>query len=226
MGGMIEALLFDFDGTLVDTESTEHRAWQEAYRDHGVELTLERYSAGIGTLEGFDAIAHLEELLGASVDRGAVDEARRERERVLLHEQELREGVEAYLDEAHTLGLRVAIVSSSSESWIEGNLERIAVTRDWACIVCANGDAARAKPTPTLYLEALETLGVSADRAIAFEDSPNGVTAARAAGIYCVAVPNPVTAALDLSHADLVVGSLAEIPLRELLSVVEDARAA
>jgi beta-phosphoglucomutase-like phosphatase (HAD superfamily) len=67
-----------------------------------------------------------------------------------------------------------------------------------------------------LYVEALERLGVGPEEAIAFEDSPNGVAAAKAAGIFCVAVPNSVTARLDLSHADLVVESLGDLPLDEL----------
>jgi beta-phosphoglucomutase-like phosphatase (HAD superfamily) len=92
--------------------------------------------------------------------------------------------------------------------------------------VCANGDRERAKPAPTLYLDALERLGVAANEAIAFEDSPNGIAAARTAGIFTVAVPNAVTAQLDLSHADLVVSSLEELPLTELLDVAERPRAA
>ena len=84
-------------------------------------------------------------------------------------------------------------------------------------IVTADGDRARAKPRPTLYLEALERLGLDSGEAIAFEDSPNGVRAAKAAGLYCVAVPNGVTVSLGLEEADLVVDSLAELPLAELL---------
>jgi beta-phosphoglucomutase-like phosphatase (HAD superfamily) len=117
-------------------------------------------------------------------------------------------------------------VSSSTNAWVAGHLERLDTVDAWACIVCANGDAARAKPRPTLYLEALDTLGVAPEAAIAFEDSPNGVTAARAAGIFCVAVPNSVTAQLDLSAADLLVESLEAVPLGDLLRVVAERRAA
>jgi beta-phosphoglucomutase-like phosphatase (HAD superfamily) len=92
--------------------------------------------------------------------------------------------------------------------------------------VAADGDAARAKPRPTLYLEALDRLGVTAGEAIAFEDSPNGITAAKAAGLYCIAVPNPTTASLDVTHADLVLRSLEEVPLGDLLRRVEKEQAA
>ena len=223
---MIEALLFDFDGLLVDSESVAFQTWQEAYREHGAELAVERWAAAIGTLGGFDPLAHLEESLGRAIDRDAVERAQRERELALAAVEPFRPGVAEYLEEARDRGLRVAIVSSSSNEWIAGHLERLETADGWACIVCANGDAARAKPLPTLYLDALATLGVAPEAAIAFEDSPNGVAAARAAGIFCVAVPNSVTAQLDLSAADLLVESLEDIPLRELLRVVAERRAA
>ncbi|MPZ70941.1 MAG: HAD-IA family hydrolase, partial [Actinobacteria bacterium] len=89
----------------------------------------------------------------------------------------------------------------------------------WACIHCADGDHAKAKPDPHLYLAALASLGLDADQAIAIEDSPNGVAAAKAAGLFCVAVPNPITATLDLSRADVILGSLEDMPLEELLRV-------
>ena len=223
---MIEALLFDFDGLLVDSESVAFQTWQEAYREHGAELAVERWAAAIGTIGGFDPLEHLEESLGRAIDREAVERAQREREHALAVVQPFRPGVVEYLTEARERGIRVAIVSSSSNAWIAGHLERLDTVDGWACIVCANGDAARAKPRPTLYLEALDDLGVAPEAAIAFEDSPNGVAAARAAEIFCVAVPNSVTAQLDLSEADLLVESLEAISLRELLRVVAERRAA
>jgi HAD superfamily hydrolase (TIGR01509 family) len=223
---VIEALLFDFDGLLVDSESVAFQTWQEAYREHGAELAVERWAAAIGTVGGFDPLEHLEESLGRAIDREAVERAQREREHALAVVQPFRPGVVEYLAEARERGIRVAIVSSSSNAWIAGHLERLETVDGWACIVCANGDAARAKPRPTLYLEALENLGVAPEAAIAFEDSPNGVAAARAAEIFCVAVPNSVTAQLDLSEADLLVESLEAISLRELLRVVAERRAA
>jgi beta-phosphoglucomutase-like phosphatase (HAD superfamily) len=111
-------------------------------------------------------------------------------------------------------------VSSSSRSWIDQNLRRLGLLDGWTTVVCADGDTERCKPSSALYLEALETLEVAADEALAFEDSPNGITAARAAGIFCVAFPNDVTSALDLSHADLLLESLEDVPLDDLLERV------
>src|SRR5919197_1102371 len=222
---MIRALLFDFDGLLVDTESPSFDAWADVYRQHGHELTLETWSAAIGTLDGFDPFGHLEGLLGRPIDRERVNAARRAAEDAAVDLQELRDGVAEYLEEAQRLGLERAIVSSSSREWIRRHLGRLDLLDGWSCIVSADGDAVRAKPRPTLYLEALERLGVTAEKAIAFEDSPNGITAAKAAGLYCIAVPNPVTATLDVTSADLLVESFEQVTLAQLLRRVEEDRA-
>jgi HAD superfamily hydrolase (TIGR01509 family) len=220
MAGVIRALLFDFDGTLVDSESVSLRAREDTYRRHGVELSFEQWRRGIGTLNGFDELAHLEELLGRAVDREAVDEEHRRRELELLAHEPLRPGVRSYLDGAGERGLSLAIVSTSGPDWIARGLERLGCRDGWGCVISANGDANRAKPAPTVYLEALRELGLEPQEAIAFEDSPHGVTAARAAGIFTVAYPNAVTRRLDLSHADLIVESLEALTLDQLLGRV------
>jgi HAD superfamily hydrolase (TIGR01509 family) len=217
---VIKALLFDFDGTLVDTESVDLRTWQEVFEAHGVSVPVDRFALRIGTLTGPDELDELDALLDVPSERDAVRAARQRRELELLEVEPLRPGVPEYLERAGELGLRVAIVSSASRTWIDQNLRRLGVLNGWATVVCADGDTERCKPSPALYLEALETLGVAADEALAFEDSPNGITAARAAGIFCVAFPNDVTSALDLSHADLLLESLADVPLDDLLARV------
>jgi HAD superfamily hydrolase (TIGR01509 family) len=220
MAPVIRALLFDFDGTLIDTESIDLRSWQEIFEQHGVELPEERFALRIGTLSGPDELDELDALLEEPADREAVTTARQARELELLALEPLRPGVERYIDDAHRLGLAIAIVSSSTERWIGENLDRIGFDGRWTAIVAANGDHERAKPAPTLYLDALHALDVDPHEAIAFEDSPNGVRAARDAGIFCVAVPNPVTARLDLSDADLVLESFEDLSLDELLARV------
>ena len=222
---MIRALLFDFDGLLVDTESPAYQAWVDIYRAYGHELPLERWSAAIGTLDGFEPLDDLEALLGRPLERDRIDAKRRAVEFAQADLEDLRDGVADYLAEAERLRLARAIVSSSWRWWIERHLERLDLLEGWDAVVAADGDVTRAKPLPTLYLQALELLQIDASEAIAFEDSPNGVTAANAAGVYCVAVPNPVTASLDLAHADLLLGSLEEVPLAELLRRVEQEQA-
>jgi putative hydrolase of the HAD superfamily len=214
----IRGLLFDFDGLLIDTETPARRSWEEIYREHGHELPHDRWATRIGTIGApWDPVGHLGELLGAPVDREALVERRLARLRELVDLEDLRPGVDDYLRTAAERGLRTAIVSSSERPVIEQRLERLGHGHDWDTIVAADGDQLRAKPRPVLYLEALDQLGLCPDEAIAFEDSPNGVRAAKAAGLYCVAVPNPVTSTLDLDEADLVLESFADVPLEELL---------
>jgi beta-phosphoglucomutase-like phosphatase (HAD superfamily) len=214
----IRGLLFDFDGLLIDTESPSRLAFEELYREHGHELPRDRWATVIGTLGAeFEPYTHLEELVGSPLDRDALDARRRAREDELCDLEDLRPGIEEYRDEAERLGLATAIVSSSSRNWIERHLGRLGRTNGWDAIVTAEGDPERAKPRPLLYLEALAALGLEPHEAIALEDSPNGVRAAKAAGIACVAIPNPATSTLALDEADLVLESLADIPLQELL---------
>jgi beta-phosphoglucomutase-like phosphatase (HAD superfamily) len=218
----IRGLLFDFDGLLVDTEAGAYRSWCEIYEEHGQELLVSDWLANVGTLdERFDPIQQLESLTGQTLDREALLARYLERELELSNAEELREGVQDYLVDAERLGLEVAIVSSAGHTWVLSHVRRLGVEHVWHSITCANGDAGRAKPAPDLYLEALEGLRLGPDEAIAFEDSLHGVQAAKAAGLFCVAVPNPVTASLALDEADLVLQSLADLPLDELLHTIE-----
>jgi HAD superfamily hydrolase (TIGR01509 family) len=213
----IRALLFDFDGTIVDTEGPAFRAWRETFEEHGHELLLRDWSAAIGTIGGYDPVRQLELLTGRRLDPQAVREAVRRRHLELVELEALRPGIAEYVAAADSHGLEIAVVTSATSDWVSGMLERLAIAEGWHSFHCAEGDREVAKPRPDLYLRALEALGVEADEAIAIEDSPNGVRAAKEAGIVCVATPNAVTRDLDLSDADLVVGSLADLPLGQLL---------
>ena len=118
---------------------------------------------------------HLEELVGEPLDRDALNERRYAHELALIEAEELRPGIVDYLAAARRHGLKRAIVSSSTRRWVDMHLERLEETVGWDAICTADGDPARAKPAPVLYLEALGLLEVDAGEAVAFEDSPNGV---------------------------------------------------
>jgi HAD superfamily hydrolase (TIGR01509 family) len=214
----IRGLLFDFDGLLIDTETPSRLAYEELYREHGHELPLDKWATLVGTIGAeFDPDAHLEQLVGRSLDRAKMSQRLRAREHELCDLEDLRPGIEDYLAEAERRGLATAIVSSSTTEWIGRHLARLGRANGWGAIVAADGDTERAKPRPALYLDALGVLGLEPHEAIAFEDSLNGVRAAKAAGIFCVAVPNPITQTFALDEADLILESLADVPLAELL---------
>jgi beta-phosphoglucomutase-like phosphatase (HAD superfamily) len=137
-----------------------------------------------------------------------------------VHAKELLPGVLQHIVEAHVLGLKLGVASSSTTEWVTGHLARLGILDRFDCLRCRD-DVAKVKPAPDLYLAMLECLGVSAAEAFAIEDSPNGITAAKQAGLRCVAIPNSITARLDLSQADVVLSSLADVSLAELMTRVD-----
>jgi HAD superfamily hydrolase (TIGR01509 family) len=213
------AVLFDFDGLILDTETPILEAWQAAYRRHGCELGIEVWQHALGTANGFDPFAHLCELTGAAIDREALLAQIQEQNWAHCEKQELLPGVEDVLDDAEALGLRIAVASSSSVGWVERWLTKHAIRERFGA-VCGRDHVAHVKPAPDLYLLAAERLGIPPAACLVLEDSPNGMRAARAAGMRCVAVPNALTRQLALPEPDLVVSSLAERPLAELLAAV------
>jgi HAD superfamily hydrolase (TIGR01509 family) len=217
----VRAFLFDFDGLILDTELASRAGWEQLYREHGHELPADLWATLVGTTHApWDPRAHLEELVGEPLEWEALNERRYAHEIALIEAEELRPGIEEYLAAARRDRLKRAIVSSSTRPWVDMHLQRLQEAVGWDAICTADGDPARAKPAPTLYLEALEILGVAAHEAVAFEDSPNGVLAAKAAGVFCVAIPNEVTRELGLAEAgaDLVLDSLADLPPADLLA--------
>jgi len=220
----ILALVFDFDGLILDTESTDFQSWQEVYRAHGCELRLEDWADCVGRPAGhFDPFEHLERLTGVRFERGQIRAQRSARMRELNLLQSVLPGVCDYLREARELGLTIGLASSSDRAWVHGHLGRLGLRDYFDTIKCVEDTGAH-KPDPAPYLAVLDTLGVPPAGAVAFEDSPHGVAAAKAAGMLCVAVPNPVTRRLGLDRADLVLASLASLPLSVLLTRLDAAR--
>jgi HAD superfamily hydrolase (TIGR01509 family) len=217
----LRAVLFDFDGTLWDSETAVFGVFRRLFAEHDQELTLQTWSAAIGTLGGFDPYATLNDLVGGGLDPEEIHDATEARVREAACEVPLRPGVEAFLRRLDEAGVRRALVSSDRSEWLVTHLERLGWPDGWAAMVCADGDATRAKPNPHLYEAALELLDVDASSAFAIEDSPNGIRAAKAAGIACLCVPNEATAGLDLSEADLVVPTFEELSVLNVWSALE-----
>lgn len=218
---MIRAIIFDFDGTILDTEVPEFQSWQEIYTDHNCELAISVWSECVGTTNSaFDPYDHLETQFGQALDREAIRQRQHARCAELIKLQTALPGVELYLNEAKRLGLKIGLASSSSKKWIYAHLPRLELEKYFDCIRCGD-DVRVTKPDPELYLSTLACLGVKAEEAIAIEDSPNGVTAAKRAGIFCVAVPNAITRQLPLNHADLQLSALTDLPLEQLLLQIQ-----
>ncbi|HWQ15747.1 MAG TPA: HAD family hydrolase [Roseiflexaceae bacterium] len=215
----IRALIFDFDGLLVDTETPAYESWLRIYAEHGLELPLALWKEALGTAHGFDALAHLAARVGPALDRVAVRARRLRLKEELSAGQPLLPGVRAILDQADALGLPRAVASSSDRRWVVGWLARHNILQRFACVRTAD-DVRYTKPDPELFLSAAACLGVAPAGCLVFEDSPNGILAARAAGMRCVAVPSPITRRIALPEADLVLERLDALPLAEIIGRV------
>jgi HAD superfamily hydrolase (TIGR01509 family) len=219
----VRAILFDFDGLILDTEYPEYQSWREVFTARGCELPEALWASSIGrgtSTQTFDPYEELAARSGRAVDREAIRAVRRPRFAELMEGQAALPGVEAALNEAHRLGLRLAVVSSSPREWVTRYLSALGLHDRFDLLRCGD-EVAQAKPEPELYHSALEALEIRADEALALEDSPNGVLAATRAGIYCIAVPNALTRHACLDAADLCISSLAEWSLAQLIAYAE-----
>jgi HAD superfamily hydrolase (TIGR01509 family) len=219
---MIRALIFDFDGLIVDTEGADYQSWVELYQLYGFDLSFEMYAGSVGAGVGqgtFDPYTDLDERLSGNIDWKETDAKRLRRVRALTASQPSLPGVLSYLEDGKRLGLKLGIASSSNHVWVDGHLNRLGLSSFFESVCCAD-DVRQTKPAPDLYLAALNSLKILAKEAIAFEDSAFGVTSAKKAGMKCVAVPNQWTAHNDFEHADLRLHALADLPLEKLLSCV------
>lgn len=219
---MISGIIFDFDGLILETEEPIFMSYQELYKQYGRQLTLEDWAHVIGlSPEESNPLDELDRLVGNPFRRREAELFLAERQRALLEEQKVMPGIPAYLDSARKMGLKTAIASSSSHSWVDEHLERLGL-EEYFDTVCCSDDVNYAKPDPELYHLALERLELTPREAFVLEDSPNGILAARRAGLFCVAVPTPLTGQLSLEKADMIMGSLAETSLADLIHQVEN----
>jgi HAD superfamily hydrolase (TIGR01509 family) len=216
---MIQALIFDFDGLILDTETPEVQIWLDLYSLHGQEFPLDEWVRTVvgSAVSNLDPVVELEKLTGMALDRRALHE---KAHRIRLDWQTSlpsMPGVAGYLDSARRLGMGLAVASSSPHAWVDAFLKRLEFFDLFDAVICRE-DASRPKPSPDLFLAALTALRLRADQALAFEDSPNGIRAAQAAGLRVVGVPNSITARLGPLPADLLLASLSELPLPGVLA--------
>jgi HAD superfamily hydrolase (TIGR01509 family) len=219
---MIKALLFDFDGLILETEEPNYLSWVEVYQSFNIPMPTTEYLKIIGTANPyFDPYQHLEEAVGRKLEWEALESKRKNYELELILKKGPQPGVLEYLEDAKKLKLKMGVASSSSRYWVAGHLERLDLLKFFDCVVTKN-DVNKTKPDPELFLTAARILGVKPEEAIVLEDSPNGILAAQAAGMFCVAAPTVLTRQIPLGSPDLVLDSLAELPLPALLEKVRE----
>jgi len=221
---MIQALLFDFDGLILDTESPEFHCWQNIYREYGFELPHDKWGSIIGGSghSNFDAAEHLSLLTQGQVDSASLRSRNHLESQEIILKQGPLPGVMDYIHEAKRLDVKLAIASSSPLSWVGSHAKRIGVFDYFDHVITAEDvGLGRIKPNPDLFVTALSRLKIPKEAAVVFEDSPNGIKAAKCAGIFAVAIPNAATSALFFEGADLILKSLTDLSLSQLMDKVK-----
>ncbi|MBI2331175.1 MAG: HAD family phosphatase [Chloroflexi bacterium] len=216
---MLRALIFDFDGLILDTETPEVSVWQSIYKEHGFELPVEEWEKTVGGygISNFDPAQTLSLLTQGRLDPASLKARYRLEADAIIHANPILPGIMDMIGSAKEQGLKVAIGSSSPHSWVDTHAQRLDIYHHFDNIICQDDvPPGRTKPHPDIYLKALETLQVDKTEAVVFEDSPNGVLASKRAGVFVVAVPNPLTAKMNV-QGDMTVSSLAELTLQDLI---------
>ena len=213
----IAAIVFDFDGLLMDTETTSLASWRYEWSQWGLELDESHFFVDHGGDTTAERYAQLANAVGTEYNQ-LLSHERRTAYRETRHlELDLAPGIAAWIDEARSSGLRLAVASSSPADWVTKHLHRVGRLESFETLACGD-DVDAHKPAPDVYRLALQHLGVDSDNAVAVEDTPHGVASARAAGLRCIAIPSPYFDHARFEEANLVLDSAEEMSLREALS--------
>jgi HAD superfamily hydrolase (TIGR01509 family) len=222
----LEAVIFDFDGVVLDSENAEYESHRRIYERCGVPLSVDEWCRAIGLwTEGHDdqRFVRLREQSASAPEREAYHEERRRIFQSLVPAEPMR-GIRDLLLALQTAAVPTAIASTAPSRWVVPSAERIGVRQLFHTVVTGD-DVPRRKPAPDVYLEAARRLGASPARSVAIEDSGPGITAACAAGMKTVAIPHWLTEPHDLSQADLRVAHAGELTLERLRQVLDGASA-
>jgi putative hydrolase of the HAD superfamily len=213
---MIKAMVFDFDGVILDTESALLAAYGDVHRAHGMAYDHDGLMRAAGTEFDFDPWKAFDR----TVDRTGLEHEHRKYCDARFLELPILPGVEELLISAVKAGLPVGLASNSGSVYIENHLTRLNLRRLFSFLSCRES-AAAPKPAPDLYLNVTRHFGLGPGEAIAFEDSATGTLAAKRAGLRVVAIPNPCTASHDFTAADLRIHSLADWSVAALVAKLQ-----
>ena len=219
----LAAIVFDFDGLIVDTENPGFISWQEIYQEFGAVLRIDDWRHATGYVGGFDPGIHLEQMLGRTLDWSQLRPRREIRNWELTLQAKVLPGIEPLFQTARERQLRIGVASNSENGWVEGGLRRLGL-RDYVDSVVSRDMVVNPKPAPDIYLKTVQTLHVTPRDAVALEDSEPGCRAAKMAGLKAVAIPNQFSERQDLTIADLVVQSASELNLDRLAALVAGER--
>jgi len=178
---ILDALVFDFDGLIVDTENPGFISWAEVYQEFGATLQIDDWRHATGYVGGFDPAIHLEGILGRKLDWSKLMPKREVRNWELTVQATVLPGIEPLFRSAKERQLRIGVASNSGNGWVEGGLRRLGL-REYVDTVVTRDMVVNPKPAPDIYLKTVQTLRVEPGHAVALEDSEPGCRAAKHAG--------------------------------------------
>lgn len=218
---MIKGIIFDFDGLIVDTESVWYESYQEFMQEkYGAEIELHLYSQCIGTTNEFLNQYFQSLVTDETLNCSEIHELTLLKFKEKMKQPALRAGVIDYIQEAKKSNLAIGLASSSSKTWVTEYLKTLQIY-DYFDVINTRDDVKVVKPDPELYVKTLQELNLKPTEAIAFEDSLNGLKAAKEAGLYCVIVPNPVTHQMDFEDRhDYRISSMSDEPLVSVIDKI------
>jgi HAD superfamily hydrolase (TIGR01509 family) len=219
---MIEAVIFDFDGVILDSETSEFESHRRVYELCGATLTREEWCGQIGTWsEGLGDRWHaaLCQRSSRAMDRETFEREQRRIFQEIIPREPMR-GISRLLQELAGAGVPCGVASSGPANWVTPSIALLGLAPLFGAIVTGN-DVTRRKPAPDAYLEAARRLGADPARSIAIEDSGPGVAAARAAGLKTVVIPHWLTETHDIAGADLQAAHAGELTLARLTTLLE-----
>jgi HAD superfamily hydrolase (TIGR01509 family) len=217
----LEAVVFDFDGVIVDSETPEYEAYRTLFERAGLSLSVEEWTSQVGIwTHDQDLVWHGRLCARCTVSPSLEDFRTQKR---LLFAQRLSmvvmPGIERLLESLAAASIPIGIASSSPARWVVSAATRLGLRSQVQAIVTAD-DVEKRKPAPDVYLEVVRRLGVRTTHAVAIEDSGPGIAAALAAGLKTVVIPHWLTDRHDLNGAHLRVSSAGELTVSRLRHLV------
>jgi HAD superfamily hydrolase (TIGR01509 family) len=218
------AVVFDFDGTILDSETAEFESHEQLFSECGATLTVEEWCEGVGIVTPADHwfVRLRDRATHPPIDYEQFVERRRAYFRARVR-WELMPGIAELLDELTGAGVPCAVASTATGDWVTRALRDLGLATRFDAVVTGD-EVEHGKPAPDVYLEAARRLGIDPRWCVAVEDSGPGLTAASAAGMKTVVIPHTLSLNHDFANADLQVSHAGELTLARLQRLIDSGR--